>query len=68
MYFVNHMIGFLCSVDRASRYNRVKNNQLNAQLILSIFRQPLHVSGVLGPSSGATTVCIKQLVLLILFI
>jgi hypothetical protein len=33
-------------VDRASRYNRVKKNQLYAQLILSMFRQPLHVSGV----------------------
>jgi len=27
-------------------YNRVKKNQLYAKLILSIFRQPLHVSGV----------------------
>jgi len=27
-------------------YNRVKKNQLDAQLIISIFRQPLHVSGV----------------------
>jgi len=25
-------------------YTRVKKNQLNAQLILRIFRQPLHVS------------------------
>jgi hypothetical protein len=32
-----------------SRYNRVKKNQLDAQLILSIFRQPLHVSGVSRP-------------------
>ena len=32
--------------DLASRYNRVKENQLDAQLILSIFRQPIHVSGV----------------------
>ena len=40
---------FLCFVDRASRYNRVKKNQLDAQLILSIFRQPLHVSGVSRP-------------------
>ena len=39
----------LCFVDRASQYNRVKENQLDAQLILSIFRQPLHVSGVYGP-------------------
>ena len=37
---------FLCFVDRASRYNRAKKNQLDAQFILSIFRQPLHVSGV----------------------
>ena len=28
---------------------RVKKNQLEAQLILSIFRQPLHVSGVSRP-------------------
>ena len=27
-------------------YNYVKKNQLDAQLILSIFRQPLHVSGL----------------------
>jgi len=36
----------LCFVDRASRYNRVKKTQIDAQLILSIFRQLLHVSGV----------------------
>ena len=36
-------------VDHASRYNRVKENQLDAQLILSIFHQPLHVSGVCRP-------------------
>ena len=36
----------LCSVDRASRNNRVKKNQLAAQLILNTFRQPLHVSGI----------------------
>jgi len=29
--------------------NRVKKCQLDAQLILSIFRQPLHVSGVSRP-------------------
>jgi len=39
----------LCFVDRASRYNRVKKTHLDAQLILSIFRQPLHVSGVSRP-------------------
>ena len=31
------------------RTNRVKKNQLDAQLILSIFRQPLHISGVSRP-------------------
>ena len=55
---------FLRFVDRASQYNCVKENQLVAQLILSIFRQPLHV---LGPSSGGTTMCIQQLVLTALF-
>jgi hypothetical protein len=29
--------------------DRVKKNQLDAQLILSIFYQPLHVSGVSRP-------------------
>jgi len=29
--------------------DRVKKNQLDAQLILSILRQPLHVSGVSNP-------------------
>jgi len=32
-----------------SQMNRVKKNQLDAQLILSIFRQTLHVSGVSRP-------------------
>jgi hypothetical protein len=36
--------------DMKSLYNnRVKENQLDAQLILSIFRQPLHVSAVSRP-------------------
>jgi hypothetical protein len=39
---------FLCFADRASPYIRVKK-QLDAQLNLSIFRQPLHVSGVSRP-------------------
>jgi hypothetical protein len=30
-------------------YNGVKENQINLQLILSIFRQALHVSGVSRP-------------------
>ena len=42
--------GFLrCFVDCASRCNHVKKNQHDAQLILSLFRQPLHVSGVSRP-------------------
>ena len=40
---------FLCFVDHASRYDCVKKNQLDAQLILSIFCQPLHVSGISRP-------------------
>ena len=44
-----NQIWILCSVDRASRYNCVNQNQLDAQLIISIFRQPLHVSGVSRP-------------------
>ena len=40
---------FSCSVDRLSRYNCVKKNQFDAQIILSIFRQHLHVSGASRP-------------------
>ena len=40
---------FLCFVDRAFRYNLLKVNQLDAQLILSIFRQLLHFSGLSMP-------------------
>jgi len=40
---------FLCFIDRVSRYNRVKKSQLDAQLILDVFRQTLHVSGVSMP-------------------
>jgi len=48
-FFQSLNVTFLCFADRASRHNRVKINQLDAQLILSIFRQPLHVSGVSMP-------------------
>jgi len=48
-----HKFGFIYKtdqilrfIDRASRYNRIKKNQLDAQLILSTFRQPLHASGL----------------------
>ena len=44
--FSEILLIILCSVDHASRYIRVKKNELDAHLILSIFRQPLHVSGV----------------------
>jgi hypothetical protein len=41
----------------------VKKNQLDAQLILSIFCQSLHVSGIYRPIIRRfTTVCIQQLV------
>jgi len=56
-----------CFVDHASWYNHVKKNQLDAQLILSIFCQPLHFWTYLGPSSGGKTICLQQLVLIILF-
>jgi len=35
--------------EETSNIDCVKKNQLDAQLILSIFRQPLHVSGVSRP-------------------
>ena len=39
----------VCFLDRASRNNRVKKSQLDAQLIFSILRQPRHVSGICRP-------------------
>ena len=47
--YVADIQNFLCFVDRASRHNCAKKDQLDAQLILSIFRQHLHVSGVSRP-------------------
>jgi hypothetical protein len=47
--FQYQFIQILYSVDPASRYNRVRKHQLDAQLILSTFRQPLHISGVSRP-------------------
>jgi len=64
---VNNYETFYVFVDRASRYNRVNKIQLDAQTILRIFRQPLHVSMYLGPLSGGTTICIQQMVLIINF-
>jgi hypothetical protein len=43
----NHNL-MLLSETKGIAYS-VKENQLDAQLILSIFRQPLHVSGVSRP-------------------
>jgi len=40
---------FLCFVDRDSRYNYAQKKQFDAQLILSIFRQILHVSDISRP-------------------
>jgi len=57
----------LCFVDRASRYNRVKKNQLDANLFLVYFVNLYMFRAYLGPSSGGTSVCIQQLVLIILF-
>jgi hypothetical protein len=54
-------------VHRASRYNRVKKDQLDAQTNLVYFVNLYMFRAYLGPSSGGITVCIQQLVLIILF-
>ena len=48
---VSHVVGieFNIVLFIYSQTNRVKKNQLDAQLILSISCQPLHVSGVFKP-------------------
>ena len=43
---VTFMAVILCFVDRASRYIRVKKNQLDANLFSVYFVRTLHVSGV----------------------
>jgi len=46
---------------------RVKKNQLDTQL-MTVYSVNLYMfRAYLGPSSGGTTVCIQQLVLIILF-
>jgi hypothetical protein len=60
----NRPIQIFSFVDRAPRYNRVKKSQFDAQLILSTLH---HLLAYLGPSLGGTTLCIQQLVLIILF-
>jgi len=47
--------------------DRVHKSQLDAQRILSIFRQTYMFRAYLCPSSGGTTVCIQQLVFIIIF-
>jgi hypothetical protein len=53
--FERQVLRILCSVDRASRFNRVKKNQIDGQIIFSIFRQPLHVSAVSKPTGTTDT-------------
>ena len=66
-YHCSTSFTFLCSVDRSSRYNSEKKNQLDAQLIFTIFRQHLHVSGVSRPIIRRYNLCTQQLVLITLF-
>jgi hypothetical protein len=55
--YIGHLQGgVLCFVYRASRYKCVKKNQIDAQHILSTFRQPLHVSGTYRYNCMYTTV------------
>ena len=54
-YFSSCLVRILCLVDCASRYIRVKKNQLDAQFIFSIFRQTSTCFGRnYCPSSGGT--------------
>jgi len=48
---VSHVVGIEFNIVLFNSYhmNRVKKNQLDAEFIRSIFRQPLHVSGVSKP-------------------
>jgi len=47
--------------------NYTTKNQLDAQLILSVIRQPLHVSGVSRPSSGGKPYICNSWYLLLFF-
>ena len=58
---------FKCFVDRASRYNRVKKINLMHNLFLVYFVNLYMFQAYLGPSSGGTSICIQNLVLIILF-
>jgi len=57
----------LCFVDRASRYNCVKKINFTHNLFLVYFVNLYMFRAYLGTSSGGTTVCIQQLVLITLF-
>jgi len=57
----------LSFADRASRFNRVKKNKIDAQLILSIFHQPLHVLVVFKPIIRRYNLYVQQLALIIPF-
>jgi len=57
----------LCFVERTSQYNCVKKTNLMHNLFLVYFVNLYMFRMYLGPSSGGTTVCIQQLVLVILF-
>jgi hypothetical protein len=46
---LRHFVVFLINSKQFPDDNRIKKEQLDAQLILSIFRQPLHVSEVSRP-------------------
>jgi len=63
----NQQYFLLCFVDRTPRYNRVMKKQLMHNLFLVYFVNLYMFRAYLGPSSGGTTVCIQQLVLIILF-
>jgi hypothetical protein len=49
-----------CFVDRASRYNCVKEKQLDAQFIRLYFANLYMFQAYLGPSSGGTTIHIER--------
>ena len=62
---VVHFLNSYSYLHRVSSCNRVKKNQIDAHLVLSIFRQPLHVSGVSRLIIRRYNLCIQQLVLII---
>ena len=62
-----HCLSTLRFVDHASRYNRVKKTTLMHNLFSVYFVNLYMFREYLGPSSGGITVCIQQLVLIVLF-